>query len=175
MQKTALSTIFSSCQPDEKDDEPWQCVSEEFRCVWSWGVADSPNSRLLHLGTQQQVGEEEDVSDLPGALWHFHQEAILHQLTGLTRHDTHRLYLCCSTTEEMYWRGKNPMGLECHCRGCWKSRHKRLFAIWRSNAWSWSSVDNPSSILIRLKIYILKQTNQKEGERGFEVWVYRSP
>lgn len=44
---------------------------------------DSPHCRLLHLGTQQQIGEKEDVPNLPGAFRHFHQEAILHQLTGL--------------------------------------------------------------------------------------------
>lgn len=47
------------------------------------GKVDSPHSRLLHLGTEQQVGEEEDVPKLPGVFRHLHQEAILHQLTGL--------------------------------------------------------------------------------------------
>lgn len=49
---------------------------------------DSPHSRLLHLGTEQQVGEEEDVPNLPGAFRHLHQKAILHQLTGLRENNT---------------------------------------------------------------------------------------
>lgn len=43
----------------------------------------SPHRCLLHLGAEKQVGEEEDVPELPGALRHFHQKAILHKLTGL--------------------------------------------------------------------------------------------
>lgn len=45
----------------------------------------SPHSCLLHLSTEEQIGEEEDMSDLPGAFRHLHQEAILHQLTGLKK------------------------------------------------------------------------------------------
>ena len=47
---------------------------------------DSPHRCLLHLGTQQQISEEEDVPELPGALRHLHQEAVLHQLTSLREH-----------------------------------------------------------------------------------------
>lgn len=42
-----------------------------------------PHGRLLQLGTEQHVGEEEDVPQLPRALRQLHQEAILDKLPGL--------------------------------------------------------------------------------------------
>lgn len=60
---------------------------------------DSPRSLFLQLGAEQQVGEEEDVTEFPGALDQLHHEAIPQQLTVLptgnekSRHYTHSVRL----------------------------------------------------------------------------------
>ncbi len=50
-----------------------------------------PNCGLFHLGTEQKVCEEEDMTEFTRPLRHLHQEAILHQLTNLPEtQNTHR-------------------------------------------------------------------------------------
>lgn len=46
-------------------------------------VGDSPCRLFLQLGAEQQVGEEEDVAELPGTFHQLHHEAIPQQLTVL--------------------------------------------------------------------------------------------
>lgn len=46
-------------------------------------VMDSPRSLFLQLGAEQKVGEQEDVSELPGTFNQLHHEAIPQQLTVL--------------------------------------------------------------------------------------------
>lgn len=53
-----------------------------------------PNCGLFHLGTEQKVCEEEDMTEFTRPLRHLHQEAILHQLTNLPEtRNTHRYFL----------------------------------------------------------------------------------
>lgn len=46
-------------------------------------VGDSPCRLFLQLGAEKQVGEEEDVAELPGTFHQLHHEAIPQQLTVL--------------------------------------------------------------------------------------------
>lgn len=69
-------------------------------CVSTLGLdmdPDSPRSLFLQLGAEQQVGEEEDVTQLPGTFDQLHHEAIPQQLTvlptGKSRHHTHSMQL----------------------------------------------------------------------------------
>lgn len=69
-------------------------------CVSTLGLdmdPDSPRSLFLQLGAEQQVGEEEDVTQLPGTFDQLHHEAIPQQLTvlptGKSRHHTHSTQL----------------------------------------------------------------------------------
>lgn len=51
------------------------------------GMADwvSPCSLFLQFGAEQQVGEEEHVTQFPGALHQLHHETISQQLPVLTK------------------------------------------------------------------------------------------
>ena len=49
---------------------------------------DSPCSLFLQLGAEQQVGEEEDVTEFPGSFDQLHHEAIPQQLTVLPTGNT---------------------------------------------------------------------------------------
>lgn len=74
-----------------------------------------PHGRLLHLGTEQKVCEEKDVTELTRPLRHLHQEPVLHQLPNLRTHrhppsqqkhtDTDRLSLNPSWTHLSFRRG----------------------------------------------------------------------
>lgn len=50
----------------------------------------SPSNLFLELRTEQQIGEEEDVPQLPRSLHHLHQKAVLQQLPAL-QHKAHVL------------------------------------------------------------------------------------
>lgn len=47
------------------------------------GDPDSPCSLLLQLGAEQQVGEEEDVTEFPGTFYQLHHEAVPQKLAVL--------------------------------------------------------------------------------------------
>lgn len=54
---------------------------------------DSPRSLFLQLGAEQQVGEEEDVTEFPGTFHQLHHETIPQQLTVLpTGNQKYSLY-----------------------------------------------------------------------------------
>lgn len=46
---------------------------------------DSPCSLFLQLGAEQQVGEEEDVTEFPGTFHQLHHKAIPQELTVLPK------------------------------------------------------------------------------------------
>lgn len=46
-------------------------------------IGNSPCRLFLQLGAEQQVGEEEDVAELPGTFNQLHHEAVPQQLTVL--------------------------------------------------------------------------------------------
>ena len=52
-------------------------------CVDMKQCRHSPCLLFLQLGAEQQVSEQEDVTELPGALHQLHHEAIPQQLTVL--------------------------------------------------------------------------------------------
>lgn len=77
-----LMRVFQSPQTSET----FVLEQESGAGIWSGGgvpVGDSPCRLFLQLGAEQQVGEEEDVAELPGAFHQLHHEAIPQQLTVL--------------------------------------------------------------------------------------------
>lgn len=52
------------------------------------GKSILPSDLFLELGAEQQVGEEENMAELPGSLHQLHHEAVLQQLAVLHNHTT---------------------------------------------------------------------------------------